>query len=105
MFSYLVFSLSEYRLQCFKSAVRVVTRLIAALDKALPNAGIAATVPQKIKDYVNELSSEEFDIDKPFYGDFATCLQMTRSTSQGALIVITLGTTGYNLLSWWRLKP
>ena len=69
-------SLSEYRLQwLLKSAVADRhAALVSALDKALPNAGVAATVPQKIEDYVNELSSDEFDIDKPFYGDFADLL-------------------------------
>ena len=46
-------------------------------------------VPQKIKDYVNELSSENLILISLFTETLLTCLQMTRSTSQGALIVIT----------------
>ena len=54
--------------------------LVSEIDKVLPLAGISSTVPESITDYIDGFRNQDWDIDKPFYGNYADQRLITLSS-------------------------
>jgi hypothetical protein len=66
-------SLSQYRLKWLRKSANEagLIELVSKIDNVLPLAGISSTVPESITDYIDGLLNQDWDIDKPFYGNYA----------------------------------
>ena len=66
-------SLSQYRLKWLRKSAHSaeLMELVSEIDKVLPLAGISSTVPESITDYIDGFRNQDWDIDKPFYGNYA----------------------------------